>query len=149
MKYIIYSGFLAILFFSCSRGYYAIDGSKHSQFILQTTNYALNDIVESDLEKMKNKGNILRFERLDSQNVTYFKILFTSKDSIKLKSLLMYAEPTKDYKATSVTGKPEFLLFCKINGNTDTVYYKKGSHIYMNKFHYRARKVLGYKFYPY
>ena len=97
MKYVIYTVILAIVFFSCSpRGYYAIDASKYSEFVLQTTNYALNDNIEYKLERMKNKGEILRFERLDSQNTTHFKIVFSPKDSIKLKSLLMYSEPITD-----------------------------------------------------
>ena len=50
----------------------------------------------------------------------------------------------KDYIKT----KPEFLLFSEINGNKDTVYYKKGRHEYVNKFRPRARKILGFKFYP-
>ena len=149
MNYIISTVIVTMFFFSCSRGYYAIDASKHSEFVLQTTNYALNEIVESDLDKMQAVGNVLKFDRRDSQNVTYFRIVFFPKDSIKLKSLLMYGEPTKDIRPTDVTGKPEFLFFSKIDGDVDTVYYKKGSRILINKFRYRAKKVLGYKFYPY
>jgi hypothetical protein len=153
MKYVISTVILAMIFFSCLRGYYTINASKHPVFVLQTTNYGLNDIVESDLERMKNNGNVLKFNRRDSQNVTYFKIEFPSKDSIKLKTLLMYAEPSTDsqfiYMKAYIKTKPEFLLFSEINENKDTVYYKKGRHVYVNKFRYRAKKVLGYKFYPY
>lgn len=150
MKYTISTVILAMIFFSCSpRAYYAIDALRHSEFVLQTKNYALNDIVESKLERMKNEGNILKFDGRDNQNITYFKIVFAPKDSIKLKSLLMYAEPTKDSKVIYIKTEPEFLLLNEMNGNKDTVYYKKGRHIYVNKFRYRTRKFLGYKFYPY
>lgn len=150
MKYVISTVILAMVFFSCSpRAYYAIDALRHSEFVLQTKNYALNDIVESKLERMKTEGNILKFDRRDNQNITYFKIEFPPKDSIKLKTLLMYAEPDIGTKVIYIKAKPEFLLFSEINGNKDTVYYKKGRHVYVNKFRRRTRKVLSYKFYPY
>lgn len=97
---------------------------------------------------MKNNGNVSKFSRRDSQNITYFEIVFPHKDSIKLKTLLMYGEPDKDTRVINIKAKPEFLLLSERNGNKDTMYYKKGRHIFVNKFRYRARKVLGYKFYP-
>ncbi|MEO8820898.1 MAG: hypothetical protein ABI374_08665 [Ginsengibacter sp.] len=149
MKHIISTVIMGMFFFSCSpREFYAIDAKSHPEFVLQTKNYELNDIVESKLEKMKNDGNVLEFDRRDSQNVTYFKIQFAPKDSIKLKTLLMYGEPDKGTKVINIKAKPEFLLFSEMNGNKDTVYYKKGRHEYVNQFQFRTRKFLGYRFYP-
>lgn len=133
MNFIISVVILTMLFFSCSRGHYAIDATKHSEFVLQTTNYELNDNIESKLKSMKDKGNILRFNRLDSQNITYFKIVFPPKDSIKLKSLLMYSEAPIGSGVVNITAKPEFLLLCETGRSTDTVYHIKLRILYGNR----------------
>lgn len=135
--------------FHVRRNYYAIDGSKHSEFVLKTKNYNANDFIEAKLEQMKYRGDILNFNRLDRQQITSFKILFSSKDSIKLKSLLLYTSPLNSKKIMEVSANPEFLLLCKMDEKTDTVYYKNGSKILINKFRNRTKKFLGYKFYPY